>query len=44
MATELIVKRETRMLMELRRGTFDLVLDGVIVLREETAVTAVPAD
>ena len=31
MATELIVKRETRMLMELRRGTFDVVLDGVIV-------------
>ena len=31
MATTLTVKRETRMLMELRRGTFDVELDGVVV-------------
>jgi hypothetical protein len=30
-ATELTVKRETSFLMELRRGTFDVVLDGVVV-------------
>lgn len=31
MTATLTVKRETRMLLELRRGTFDVVLDDVIV-------------
>ena len=31
MTATLTVKRETRMVLELRRGTFDVMLDGVIV-------------